>query len=58
MALGPAGEIIRLAGKEGKKRKERVVASLRDGLSRYLRPEGIWMDSSSWFVRARNPVQH
>ena len=58
MALGPAGEIIRLAGEEGEKRKERVVASLRDRLSRHLRAEGIWMDSSSWFVRARNPVQH
>ena len=30
MALGPAGEIIRLAGKEGEARKTHVVAALRD----------------------------
>ena len=30
MALGPAGEIIRLAGEEGIKRKPQVVAALRE----------------------------
>ena len=58
MALGPAGEIVRLAGDEGQKHKDQVVASLRDTLSRYQRPNGVWMESSSWFVRACNPVQH
>ena len=56
MALGPAGEIIRLAGEEGQKRKAQVVAALRETLARHQRPNGIWAGSSTWFVNARNPV--
>jgi len=56
MALGPAGEIIRLAGEEGQKRRPLVIAALRQRLGRYQLPDGIWAGSSSWFVRARNPA--
>ncbi len=55
MSLGPAGEIIRLAGEEGEKRKPEVVAALRETLSRYAREDGVWAPSSTWFVTARNP---
>ena len=55
MALGPAGEILRLAGEEGEKRKPEVVEALRETLSRYERQDGIWAPSSTWFVTARNP---
>ena len=56
MALGPAGEIMRLAGQEAEKRKPQVVAALRETLSRYVRPDGgVWGPSSTWFVRACNP---
>lgn len=55
MALGPAGEIIRLAGDEGQKRKGQVVEALRETLARYARPDGVWAPSSTWFVTARNP---
>jgi ubiquinone/menaquinone biosynthesis C-methylase UbiE len=55
MALGPAGEILRLAGEEGEKRKPQVVAALRETLSRYQRQDGVWAPSSTWFVNARNP---
>lgn len=57
MALGPAGEIIRLAAEEGQKRKPQVVAALRETLARYQRPEGVWAPSSTWFVTARNPAR-
>ena len=57
MALGPAGEIIRLAEQEGEKRKPQVIAALRETLDRYTRPEGVWAPSSTWFIRARNPGQ-
>jgi len=57
MALGPAGEIIRLAGEEGQKRKAQVVAALRETLSRHQRPDGVWAGSSTWFVTARNPAR-
>ena len=55
MALGPAGEIIRLAGDEGEKRKKDVTAALPDTLSPYARETGVWAPSSTWFVNARDP---
>ncbi len=55
MALGPAGEVIRLAGEEGARRKGQVTDALRDVLGAYGRPDGVWAPSSTWFVTARNP---
>ena len=55
MALGPAGEIIRLAGEEGERLKPQVITALRATLSRYARPNGVWAPSSTWFVTSRNP---
>ena len=57
MALGPAGEIIRLAGTEGERLKPQVVTALRETLSRYVRDDGVWAPSSTWFITARNPRQ-
>ncbi|MFO1311587.1 MAG: class I SAM-dependent methyltransferase [Burkholderiales bacterium] len=54
MALGPAGEIMRLAGDEAEKRKPEVVEALRKTLGKYVRNDGVWGPSSTWFVRARN----
>jgi len=56
MALGPAGEIIRLAAEEGQKRKPEVIDALQKLFKPYLRGDGVWLDSSSWFVSARNPA--
>jgi ubiquinone/menaquinone biosynthesis C-methylase UbiE len=56
MALGPAGEIIRLAGEEGEKRKPQVVAALKETLAPYVRPDGVWGPSSTWFITATNPA--
>ena len=55
MSLGPAGEIIRLAGEEGTKRKPQVVAALRDVLVALCATDGVWAPSSTWFVTASNP---
>jgi len=55
MALGPAGEIIRLAGDAGEQRKPEIIAALRETLSRHDRGDGIWAPSSAWFVTALNP---
>ncbi len=52
MALGPAGEIIRLAQEEGEKRKPQVVQALKEALTPYERPDGIWAPSSTWFITA------
>ncbi len=56
MALGPAGEIIRLAGAEGAKRKDQVIAALRETFADHLRGDGVWLPSSSWFITARRPA--
>jgi ubiquinone/menaquinone biosynthesis C-methylase UbiE len=55
MALGPAGEIIRLAGEAGTQRKPQVVAALKKVLASFARPDGIWAPSSTWLISARNP---
>lgn len=53
MALGPAGEIIRLAGDEGVRLRPTVVDALREVLSAYRRDDGtVWAPSSVWFVTA------
>lgn len=56
MALGPAGEIIRLAGEEGVRRKPEVVAALREVLAPFARPDGIWTPSSAWIITAFVPA--
>ena len=55
MALGPAGEIIRLAGAEGERLRPTVAAALRQTLGRYVRTDGVWAPSSTWFISARRP---
>ncbi len=55
MALGPAGEIIRLAEEEGERLKPQVIAALREALTPYLNSNGVWAPSSTWFITARNP---
>jgi len=52
-ALGPAGEIIRLAGAEGERLRPTVVTALRQTLARYARGDGVWAPSSTWFITAR-----
>lgn len=56
LALGPAGEIVRLAGAEGERLLPQTSAALRALLAKHQRADGaVWMDSSSWIVRAINP---
>jgi ubiquinone/menaquinone biosynthesis C-methylase UbiE len=53
MALGPAGEVMRLAGEEGEARRPTVMAALREALAPYAGPAGVVMPSSTWIVSAR-----
>jgi len=55
MALGPAGEIVRLAGAEGERLRPQVSEALREALARYERKDGVWAPSSTWFITARSP---
>jgi ubiquinone/menaquinone biosynthesis C-methylase UbiE len=56
MELGPAGEIVRLAGAEGTKRLPEVGEALRDALAQFVRADGVWAPSSTWFITATNPA--
>ena len=53
LALGPAGEIMRLAGADGEKLRPRVVTALRDALASHLTSDGVRAGSSAWIVTAR-----
>jgi ubiquinone/menaquinone biosynthesis C-methylase UbiE len=54
MALGPAGEVIRLAGTEGERLRPHVATALARLFEQYRRADGsIWAASSSWTVRGR-----
>ncbi len=55
MALGPAGEIIRLAGDAGRELQPKVELALRAALAPFVRGGEVWAPSSTWFVRALNP---
>jgi ubiquinone/menaquinone biosynthesis C-methylase UbiE len=53
-ALGPAGEMLRLAAARGIDEAVRVDAALRDALAPFLTPKGVYAPSSTWFVTARS----
>lgn len=53
MALGPAGEIMRLAGDEGERRRPQVTGALARIFGSLVRPDGIFADASTWIVTAR-----
>jgi SAM-dependent methyltransferase len=55
MALGPAGEVIRLAGEEADRLRPRIVADLREALADFERPDGVWARASTWIVSAKVP---
>lgn len=54
LALGPAGEVVRLAGDAAVARHAEIVAALRRAFEAYVQPDGtIRAPSSCWFVTAR-----
>ena len=55
-ALGPAGEVIRLAGDAAEEIRPTIEAKLRDAMKDFQQPDGSLVASSStWLVSARNP---
>jgi SAM-dependent methyltransferase len=55
MALGPAGEILRLQGDRAAHLHDTVRDALRDGLAEYATSSGIRAPSSTWIVSAVRP---
>jgi SAM-dependent methyltransferase len=57
MALGPAGEVIRLAGEDADRIRPEIAAALRQSLTEFERPQGVIADASTWIVSARAPSE-
>jgi SAM-dependent methyltransferase len=55
MSLGPAGELIRLAGDEAEELRPRLTAELGEAMGGYVRPDGVFSSSSAWIVTASAP---
>lgn len=52
MLLGPAGEVVRLAGDAGVAQQDRILAELRQVMSPYMRDDGMHIPVSLWIVTA------
>lgn len=56
LALGPAGETFREAGALGEEKRTQIEAALAQMFAHVeTNAKGLWMDSSSWLITARNP---
>lgn len=56
MALGPAAEVIRLAGAEADRLRPEITAAVRDVLAEYDTGDGVRAPMSTWIVAARAPA--
>lgn len=52
LTLGPAGEIVRLAGDAAKKRRGEIEAAVRDVLAPFVHSDGVHAPSACWIVTA------
>lgn len=53
MALGPAGEVLRLWGDRVEEIRPTIAAELREALAEFEGPEGVFAPASTWIVSAR-----
>jgi SAM-dependent methyltransferase len=56
MAIGPAGEILRLQGDRAAHLHDTVRDALKTGLAEYDGPNGVWAPASTWIVTATAPA--
>ena len=55
-AIGPAGEILRLAGDSAAHLHGQVDGALREGMAEFVRDDGqVWAPASTWIVTASAP---
>lgn len=55
MAIGPAGELIRLAAEDADRIRPRLEAELRESYADLDRGDGVYASASTWIVTAVNP---
>ena len=55
LAIGPAGELMRLAGDAAAPLLPRIDAELRAALAEFVTDDGVYAPASTWIVTARAP---
>jgi len=55
MALGPAGEILRLWGDRVDEIRPEIAAKIRTAIADFETPDGVYAPASTWIVTARVP---
>ena len=56
MALGPAGEILRLWGDRVDEIRPEIAAKIRGAIADFEGPDGVWAPASTWIITARVPT--
>jgi hypothetical protein len=56
MALGPAGEVLRLWGDRVEEIRPEIAARLREALADFEGPDGVLAPASTWIITARTPL--
>jgi SAM-dependent methyltransferase len=55
MALGPAGEVLRLWEDRIEEIRPKIAAELREALTEFDGPDGVHAPASTWIISARAP---
>jgi ubiquinone/menaquinone biosynthesis C-methylase UbiE len=58
LAIGPAGEVIRLSGASAADKMSVIKSEVAKKLEAYKRDDGVWMPSSTWFVTGYRSAEH
>lgn len=56
MALGPAGEVLRLWEDRIDEIRPKITADLREALAEFEGPDGVHAPASTWIISARTPT--
>jgi SAM-dependent methyltransferase len=56
MALGPAGEVLRLWEDRIDEIRPKIAADLRGSLAEFNGPNGVYAPASTWIISARSPA--
>jgi SAM-dependent methyltransferase len=55
MALGPAGEVLRLWGDRVDEIRPEIAAKIRAAIADFEQPDGVYAPASTWIITARVP---
>ena len=55
-AIGPAGELIRINEERGEEARPEIEAAITADFQSFQRDDGVWAETSTWIVSARNPA--